>query len=315
MYLCMQNVLIHLNFYTGLLTQYDYSNGATLDGICDHFLRMILERSMKFVPKLNVANYVNKDELVQYLHENAGVRVQSYLRYWSYVVQVIRQLILDREYSLKQFQATLTIIKEQNQQMNGLLPFCFEINPECQKYLNDQILAEYILTTANLKDKKFIVLTTSILCTNNDNNTPSLDQVLTNNIKRIEKLQNKLKIMTSTMKDNSINEQINTTLQEQDVTNQNITQQEENTNQILNDITRDNSIEQMQSTLIEDNTKQQNMICDHEKEKYLLQSTTIQHNVESTVEQQDDNNSITTDNNHQNVCYETVNILIYLLDE
>ncbi|CAF3801204.1 unnamed protein product [Rotaria sp. Silwood1] len=212
--------------HIGLLTQTDYCDGVTLDGICDHFLRMILERSMKFVPKLNVNNYVNKDELVQYLHENAGDRVQSTLRYWSFMIQVMRQLILDREYSLNQFQQILKLIKDQNLQMNGLLPFCFEINSECEKYLNDSILAEYILTTADLDDKKFTILTTSILSTNNNNNTPNLDQVLINNIERIEKLQNELNIITTTIQeqnrseDNIIQEQQqqgNSEIQEENV--------------------------------------------------------------------------------------------------
>lgn len=178
-------------FILGLMTQPALKSiGCTLPGIEDSLLRMILERSMKWIGKQNLADFVERDPLVECLHKNAGRSVESTLRYWSFMVETIRSVLLVRPFARNEFVAQIQVVRNNMLLLKGITPFCLSICPDADKYLNDAVLAEFILA-ASQADKKFTVLATSILSSRTS--TPLLDDVLSKNIERVQKFQEELK--------------------------------------------------------------------------------------------------------------------------
>jgi len=177
----------------GLLTQFDAklnkeaNIGGSYDGIQDIILRMILERSMKHIKKLNCNEFVKLDDLVEFLHTRAGVSVQNSLRYWSFLTGVIK-IIINENLSLNNFVSRLHILRNQIYTIKGILPFCLMISPYCDKYLSNESIAEYILNVSQHVDKKFVVLNTAMLVTKADT-YPTLYALINKNIERIKSLQ------------------------------------------------------------------------------------------------------------------------------
>lgn len=177
-------------FILGLMTQPILGNiGCTLSGIEDSLLRMILERSMKWIAKQNLAEFVEKDAAVEFLHRHAGRSVESALRYWSFMVDTIRNLFLVRSFTQNEFVARLQVIRNHKMQLRGITPLCLSICPDAEKYLSDDVLAEFILACSQA-DKKFTVLLTSIL--SSSTGTPMLNDILKKNIQRVQKLQDEI---------------------------------------------------------------------------------------------------------------------------
>jgi hypothetical protein len=182
----------------GLLTQTRLVSdnapiGCTFDGIHDNVLRMILERSMKRIPKINCDEYVQLDELVEHLHKNAGRSVENSLRYWAFVTETIN-LVSEREHSLNNFVERLTLLCDHIFKFNGIIPFCLLISPSSDKYLSDETIAEYIYTVSsgNKKDQKFATLNATMLVSKTE--MPNLYKLLNSNIDRINNSQKELDI-------------------------------------------------------------------------------------------------------------------------
>lgn len=196
----LESVLFGL-FTQSLLGQY----GCTIDGIEASLLRAILERVMKQVPAINMNDIVDRDKLVQYLHEQAGKNVERELRYWAFLVMVQRCLFTDRLMTATDFARAIVVIRDNVCKCTGILTFCRLIAPSAGNYLTDEIMAEYILTastggikifvpeskgdakTENKGEHKaeFKILQTSML-SSICSCTPAIDQQLLRNIKVIE---------------------------------------------------------------------------------------------------------------------------------
>jgi hypothetical protein len=184
-------------FILGLMTQPALTNiGCTLTGIEDSLLRMILERSMKWIGKQNLADFVETEPMIEHLHTTAGRSVESALRYWSFMVETIRSVLLVRPFTRNEFVAQVQVIRTNMHLLQGITPFCLSICPDADKYLNDAVLAEFILA-ASQADKKFTVLATKILSSKTE--TPLLTEILTKNVERVRKLQAELKAPTITV--------------------------------------------------------------------------------------------------------------------
>lgn len=175
----------------GLITQKSKSlmineqnMGVTYDGIQDIALRMILERAMKKIPKLNCKEFVKIEDLVEFLHTNAGVSVQNSLRYWSFIIETIKLAVYEN-LSMNNFVSRLDILRNQIYSMKGIIPFCLLISPYSDKYLSDESIAEYILNVSQQSDKKFVVLNTEMLSTKL-NTYPVLFSLINKNIERIK---------------------------------------------------------------------------------------------------------------------------------
>lgn len=187
-------------FILGLMTQSSLGDiGCTLPGIEDSLLRMILERSMKWIGKQNLSDFVGKDEMVEFLHKNAGRSVESSLRYWSFMVETIRSILLVRSFTRNEFVAQVRVIRDNMKLLKGITPFCLSMCPDADKYLNDDVISEFILS-ASQGDKKFTVLATSIL--SSKTSTPMMNEVLEKNIHRVQKLQEELKNTEENLPDN-----------------------------------------------------------------------------------------------------------------
>ncbi|AYV83661.1 MAG: hypothetical protein Hyperionvirus9_78 [Hyperionvirus sp.] len=177
----------------GLLTQgtlcdeKGVSIGCKYEGIQDNILRMIFERAMKHIPKIDLSECVRMDELVECLHKNAGSGVESSLRYWTFLVKVIGYL-LERNYSVNNFCMLMEKLRGGLFELKGVTTFCLLICPDAEKYLCDEVVAEYILGAAG--GGKSCVLNAVMLVSKT--NTPQLKKLLGRNIERTVKVQRKL---------------------------------------------------------------------------------------------------------------------------
>jgi hypothetical protein len=194
-------------FLFGLLTQSSvpfqgpgsHDIGCTLDGIDDNFLRMILERAMARIPRLNLDEFTDENQLVEYLHKNAGQCVENSLRYWTFLVESFR-LINGRHIGKDAFTTQLTLIRTEIKAMHGIIPFCLLICPSADRYLTDKNIAEYIYASSKA-DRKFAVLSTQILVSNAS--CANLHQILNKNITRIKTTLDKLKLPEPSSANNS----------------------------------------------------------------------------------------------------------------
>lgn len=177
-------------FILGLMTQSALGEmGCTLGGIEDSLLRMILERSMKWIGTQNLNDFIQKDEMVKSLHEGAGRGVESSLRYWAFMVETVRSVLLPRQFTQHEFVGQLEVIRKSFKELKGITSFCLSIAPETERYLNDEVIAEFVLAMSRA-DKKFTVLSTSAL--NARTGTPLMNEVLEKNINRAQKIQEEI---------------------------------------------------------------------------------------------------------------------------
>jgi hypothetical protein len=182
------------------IAQVASSTGAVqLEGICDHFLRMILERSTKDIPCSNYDDFTELSSLVQAVHERAGHKLEGALRYWSFIIQTLRLVVLQPNFiQLESFENLLSTISEQVWEMKGLLPFCFTIYPDSTRYLQDETMAEY-LVSAIQADRKLTVFNTSMLGSKTE--CVQLLNILRKNEARIVELQQKMDVERKKMEE------------------------------------------------------------------------------------------------------------------
>jgi hypothetical protein len=182
-------------FLFGLMTQRAVgTHGCTLSGIEDNLLRMILERSMKYVQNKDMSEYVEKEGLVEFLHKTVGKSVESSLRYWAFMVEIMRSVILNGHYSMNEFVSRVKIIRDNVYNLKGITSFCLTISSSVERYLDDENVAEFILNVG-YADKKFTVLLTNMLFSKTG--APKLIEIINSNIARTKKLHEKLIIQPS----------------------------------------------------------------------------------------------------------------------
>lgn len=178
------------DFILGLSTQKTLGNiGCTYTGIDDSLLRMILERLMKLIPKKNLTDFVDKGELVEYVHKISGKEFENSLKYWALMISLIRNTLLDRTLSKNEFVARAEIVRSNFADLKGITSFCLSICPGAVRYLNDEVLAEMIVSMSQA-DKKNTILTTAALMSST--HTPLLDKIIQTNAGRTAQLQSEL---------------------------------------------------------------------------------------------------------------------------
>ncbi|AYV80690.1 MAG: hypothetical protein Harvfovirus4_54 [Harvfovirus sp.] len=178
----------------GLLTQGSLMDakgvgcGCRYEGIQDNILRMIFERAMARIPKIDLNSCVKMDDLVESLHKNAGSSVEGALRYWTFFVKSVNY-VSERNYSVNNLVELLEQLRKEMFSLKGITTFCLLIYPDAEKYLCDEVVAEYILSVGG-REKKYNVLNAIMLVTKT--NTPNLVKVLEANMERMKKVQEKL---------------------------------------------------------------------------------------------------------------------------
>ena len=186
------------NFLFGLLTQHRLaaSDAATMSGIEDHVLRMVMERAMKLAKRRTLKDFADRDALVQFLHESAGKQVEDTLRYWTFVTEATRTVLLlgpdaAATATPKAFAARLRAVHDSVATMGGgLTPFCLRISRDAERYLTDAALAEFVLAASQCSgnDRKFTVLLTTMFVSH-AHATPRIDAVIAANTKRAAAFQ------------------------------------------------------------------------------------------------------------------------------
>ncbi len=175
-------------FLFGILTQPQLKQfGCSLTGIEDNFLRMVLERSIKFVPRVGekIKEFIDINLMVEFLHRGAGKGVEGVLRHWTRMKEVLNMVCL-REYAPREFVLRTSNVQTAVSELKGITSYCLMISPSCHRYLSDEVLAEFVLT-ASESDKKFTILMTEML--SSKIKPVMLMQALDKNITRVSELQ------------------------------------------------------------------------------------------------------------------------------
>ena len=184
-----KSCMTHLDlFLLGLFSQISQQKPIIYSGICDIFLRMVLERSMRRTEKLNLSDFTDRDELVKYVLINAGKHIESSLRYWTFIQMAVFQI--GEGCSFHDFCHRMVELHKHIKTINGLLPFCLLLSPDSERYINEEILAEFIITAS--EDAQKNTLLGSSMFVTAMKGTPRINRILANNIQRIQKLKNDL---------------------------------------------------------------------------------------------------------------------------
>jgi hypothetical protein len=117
------------------------------------------------------------------------------------MVETIRSVILVRSFTQNEFVAQVKVIRKNMMTLKGINPFCLVICPEADRYLSDEVMAEFIYT-ASQADKKFTVLNTSILSSRTT--TPLINGVLSSNVKRVQKIQEEIAAPVAVVADGEV---------------------------------------------------------------------------------------------------------------
>jgi hypothetical protein len=189
-----KSYLTRYDFIPGLGTQQSLGKiGCTYAGINDSLIPL--------VPKRKLTEFVDKQTLVEYVHKTVGKEFIDGLKYWAQMIAVVRSTLLDRPLSQKEFTGRVQIIRTNFQQLQGITSFCLSICPDAARYLNDDVLAELIVSMSQA-DKSFsknTILTTAALMSTTS--TPLLDRIIQTNATRVSKLQSELKEPLDTNKE------------------------------------------------------------------------------------------------------------------
>ena len=173
------------NFIMGLMTQSLLGeSGINVDGVAEILLRMILERAAHRAPAINTNDRFDRPSLVRAVHERAGIHVERELRWWTFVIEVLRYVFLRPPMQSRQAtRALLMQIRERVMAMQGITSFCATIAPEAG--LTDETIAEILFRASQMRNKSRMVLGMHALVTKTT--TAALDaEVKKNNDRRDE---------------------------------------------------------------------------------------------------------------------------------
>jgi len=154
----------------------------------DAILRTILERTIHYASHKNMRDFVDREELVRFLHTSVGGQIEASLRWWAFFVTLLRRLVLAPGPVLgpQQFVDTATLLRKECKEFaGGMAGLALLISPECT--MRDDDLAELVLMSseADKGTKKFATLQLQL----DGGATPLLDALLTNNIERLQKTE------------------------------------------------------------------------------------------------------------------------------
>ena len=175
------------NFIMGLMTQSLLGeSGINVDGVAEILLRMILERAARKVSAINTNDCFDLPSLVRAVHERAGIHVERELRWWTFVVEVLRYVFLRPPMQSRQAtRALLMQIRERVMAMQGITSFCATIAPEAG--LTDETIAEILLRASQMRNKSRMVLGMHALVTKTT--TAALDAEVRKNRDRRDEVQ------------------------------------------------------------------------------------------------------------------------------
>lgn len=181
--------MMHLDtFLFGLMTQLENTViGVSWDGISDSFLRMVFERAITKMPAIStsaIAEYVDIEPLTQKLHEHSGVNVERTLRYWTFIVESMRNVILGKTLTVNDFRKQLHIVRDNVNEQVGITQACLTICPDTARYLDDSRIAEFIITVlrrsmTSTSGQSTTVLITSLFTSHSD--IPTLTDIVEKN--------------------------------------------------------------------------------------------------------------------------------------
>ena len=173
----------------GLLTQFELPNGVSTTGMRDHFLRMIWERSGKYIETINTSDCMQMDDLVKKLHTHVGGKLVYQLKFWSFVLDTVelasdsltvftnKMPLLHNKYNIGHEQTILKTITQ----------LSLVVAPDAKDYLTDKGIAETILKASQSYHKNEMLNVEALVSP-----TPStecLDKILTTNLNKAKKIK------------------------------------------------------------------------------------------------------------------------------
>lgn len=170
----------------GLLTQPQLNNGVTVTGMRDHFLRMIWERSGKYIDTINLTICMDMEDIVKKLHIKIGNGIVFQLQFWGFIMDVIE---INND-TLNVFTNKIELLKKKyknNGRMKNSTLLSLAIAPDSRHYLTDKGIAETILQ-ASQAHKKDEMLNVEALVSSTPN-TLCLNTILSTNLAKAKKLQ------------------------------------------------------------------------------------------------------------------------------
>jgi hypothetical protein len=172
----------------GLFAMHSIGDCVSIDGIDDPYLRVLYERSNFCFNQHNLNRFLDIDQLVQYLHENASGKFVNYLKYNAFFVMLYRNVFMNNDITYPQF---IKLIKENKNFVSEIrngVEASVVIAPNCNRYLSNENFAEFVVRTIqNCGNSKFKILTTNMF--NSRTETPELVRIVQTNHQRVRRIQ------------------------------------------------------------------------------------------------------------------------------
>jgi hypothetical protein len=192
-------------FILGLITQQRLTeNGVKFEGIQEQLLRMIWERSLKYVSNISgLDGCFDKNELIKLIHQKSGIKILNSLKYWTFFTQFINYILNNPNSSLDSKFNILINIKNNIKNTNGLNTLSLIISPSIINNISDEGMAEILLIAMKESNKKRMVL--SMLPLVSKTNCIHLQKLIDFNLNRVNETQNKINIIDSELSQIYIN--------------------------------------------------------------------------------------------------------------
>mmetsp|Transcript_4758 Transcript_4758/g.17849 ORF Transcript_4758/g.17849 Transcript_4758/m.17849 type:complete len:690 (-) Transcript_4758:62-2131(-) len=189
-----------------LMNMLNKDEAVTYEGIEDSFLRILYERAVHCFQKKSFAEFVDKDSLIRFLHEECASRFHGFLKFNAFFVEVYRRIFTQQPFykseigdtdsdtfSMRQMALSLKQIRRYVKGLNGINVISHFISPTSTSYLTDENIAEYIINSCEMakSDRKYSVLSTAMF-TSSTNNSSILLECLERNLRAVQKAQDDL---------------------------------------------------------------------------------------------------------------------------
>jgi hypothetical protein len=176
-------------FLYGLLTQKFFGeNGVVSEGIEEIFLRMTWERAIKHAGAIKHANIYKMEDLVKKVHEQAGDKIEGFLRMWAFHFECVRSVLTSTGITVEKSINLMVEIRDLVKSLDGLNSISLMIAPQTENHITDAGIAEIIVSAAALKaGKNHLILPMEPLVSKTTN--PTLEKIIKFNIDEAKKVQ------------------------------------------------------------------------------------------------------------------------------
>lgn len=168
-----------------LLTQTMLNDeGVCLEGLEDHFLRMVWERMGRHIDRVETRGIMNIGDLISLMHKQAGRKSENQLRHWGFMMDTFRRGFFRHPgYNFKQMTAVFQGIRRQTRTVRGLTALSLLIAPGASGYLTDVGIAECVFQASTITDRQSLLDVPALV--NPHAGTPGITGVIDNNNRRV----------------------------------------------------------------------------------------------------------------------------------